>query len=301
MTRRIERDVEWTTAETRWFDGLEAPKDAERKEKGAAALSEFLRCEDEVLDVADGRASRFERRWKSYRRGQGTKVSGERAAVKISKKPLVFSRGSAGLAFADRKGRKPEEDDPLRGAVGDLDLALALHAGSIEVGASWTADVGPLLTLLAPGPYGQVGRERANLAELLPLASEESSQLRLTLEGVREEDGRRVADVALAGKGAVEGPWNNGMALGSRGPGLIRTQSRIVQSHDVTGRVVWDVDRGRVIELEATNRFLTGRLTATGSRDRGDEEQVGTREGDRLKRTASTGTATIRVRNAWDA
>ncbi|MEM6673045.1 MAG: hypothetical protein AAF726_09385 [Planctomycetota bacterium] len=301
VTRRIERDVRWTTAETRWFDGLEAPDDTERKEKGGAALSEFLRCEDEVLDVTDGSASRFERRWKSYRRGQGKEVASEREAVKISKKPLVFSRQGANLGFVDRKGRPPEKDEPLQGAVGDLDLALALRAGSIEVGVSWTADVAPLLTLLAPGPYGQVGRERENLAELLPLATEESRQLRLTLEGVREEDGRRVADVALAAKGAVEGEWNIGMALGSRDSGLIRTQSRVVQSHHVTGRVVWDIDRGRVIELEATNRFLTGRLSATGSRERGDDEQVGTREGDRLKKTAATGTATIHVRNAWDA
>jgi hypothetical protein len=259
----------WVDEDLFELDGVTMSFNGEEHEAGDAEMSfsssSTTRFTDSYDEIADGHIARLTRSFEDLERaGTQTATSpmdGEERTVEITGRSeldghtVIFAWDEeAGEYRAEFDGEGDE--DLLADLAMDSDLAGFLPEGSVAEGESWDVDLAALLSVLHPSGDLRVidsadGEEEPESEQ--ELERERSRQLdenlegtlTATLSGVREEDGSRLAVIALEGEVQSTSSVEREGREGGMPPG---TATRAIDVK-LTGELLWLVDDHRASSL----------------------------------------------------
>ncbi len=175
------------------------------------------------------------------------------------------------------------DDDLLAGLEEDMDLRAFLPDDEVEEGDSWEIEAETFLTFMWPGGSLQFynsefeegpseNTERMNEAVVDALTGDGE----VTFEGTREEDGVRVAVLALTLEMSSEG------TIEVEGPDGNTADNSVTMEREIEGEILWNLDAGLLhsasLSADATLSFGSA-YVFDGPQGSMDVEQTQTFEG----------------------
>jgi hypothetical protein len=236
-------------------------------------FQEHIQVRDELGVVADGRPASLVRRFDEL--SQETSWSaGEEESTSSGSSPFQDRR--VRFTWSDEDERyeaaaadDEELDDELAALLDeDMDLRLLLPADEVEVGDSWELDARIYLAFMWPSgllEWQDDGQEEDTSTEDRERNRQTIENLSgagtATLEELREEDGRRLAVIA------VELDIETRLEF-EQEPGEV-TVTTVIE-RELAGRILWDIDAGH-----ATSAELEGDAARTTTRSGEVENEEG--------------------------
>jgi hypothetical protein len=221
-----------------------------------------------VIDVfettAEGLPRRLRRTFEGLGGKESTHVSSDEFEnnddseyeSELEGKSVVFSwdeeSGAFDVAYADGQG----DEDLLAKLEEDMDLRAFLPGKAVDEGDSWEIDVKAFQSVLDPGGdlalVQSDGEDEDTSAEDQELRDNLTGSLEATYRGTREEEGRRLAVIALAVDARTHTEEELGEEQLDEGEsGVQRTEV----TFELTGELLWDCEHGHAwsLELGGTN------------------------------------------------
>lgn len=239
-------------------------------------VEQTLRASDRLLEVGEGRPSKFRRYYDQTRLAITSEMSGSGKTTRDRNIQASGGVDGLGVVFTyvpedDEYGRYYdalegiEESLPVLGE--DLGLRCVLPPTPVSVGDSWKLPVSVLEDVISPGgnlSFDLSEAEDPNVARTVRLGTggylcdlfggEEKGEVEATWTGIEEEEGRHLARIELVFDVTVSRDLAY-LANTVRSKQEVRARTRIAEA-PVTlelkgkGTVRWDLDRGRLFDTQ---------------------------------------------------
>lgn len=223
---------------------------------------ERIAFKDEVVELEDGRVTKLRRTYDDLTREQSTSADGEETDVDgrslLEGEVVVFTWDADDEEY-DVTFEEDGDEDLLEDLRIEVDLRAFLPGRAVAEGDQWTVPAKAMVALMSPGGdvhilMGEREEEDEDEKELGRQIEENlEGEVTCRLTGLREEDGARLAVIAVTAKvsseGSVDGEFDTDQASGEY------TQGRELVV-DVEGELVWNVTAGHAVSIE-----LEGDLT----------------------------------------
>ena len=229
-------------------------------------------ADDEYVAVSEGRPSELRRTFERISQhetrrlvvppGDPDTFDGEGDSA-LEGKTVVFRRDGEGYSASfEGSGADASLLDAL---AEDMDLRGFLPEGEVAEGDSWTVPVGALVAVLRPG--GDLAIELDDPERPQEVEREDpQGELRATFTGMREEQGAKVAVVALTGRASFAESWASDLRHVPVSDGTARA-TRDTEA-TLEGELWWDPAAGHARALH-----LKGDVSMELGLDRDDDQE----------------------------
>lgn len=252
--------------------------------------TEVIVVNDIIAGAEDGRPTKLTRTFEELtntQRMSAEAMDEDQEMTQISDlegATVVFTWDEEEDAYAIEAGEDEViDDDLLAGLEEDMDLRAFLPDGEVSEGDSWEVEVEAFLTFMWPGgslnfynseieegPNENTARMNEAVVDALTGGGE------VTFEGTREEDGIRVAVLALTLEMSSEG------TIEVEGPGGETAENSVTMEREIEGEILWNLEAGLLhsasLSADATLGFGSA-YTFEGPQGSMDVEQTQTFEG----------------------